>query len=294
MLDPSTVLQKGANQDSPPNRILFVAIYTMLYPITEEVLQQVFSPYGFVEEIVILQKSAGFQALIQFQSQQNAVEAMNSLQGRNIYDGIPKAKAKNIVAAQDDKNRRPFGDIGNVVGARPAVVEGKPLHQMSRSSSSSSSKMSKNFMAPTISASSKVIVPPERQKIMLKGGLLKDDADWLTLGVKDGQKLMMMGTTKDKKKPQSSRLHRKPKLKKRPWPISSKRKPKLKNLLWPISNKKKKIFKKTKLYALNGSPKAQVFSAVPPEGISRAELEEKVGGLVAYADASSNPPVESP
>ncbi|KAF2301982.1 hypothetical protein GH714_031132 [Hevea brasiliensis] len=29
---------------------------------------------------------------------------------------------------------------------------------------------------------------------MVKGGLLKDDADWATLGVKEGQKLMMMGT----------------------------------------------------------------------------------------------------
>ncbi|KAF9614059.1 hypothetical protein IFM89_014859 [Coptis chinensis] len=37
-------------------------------------------------------------------------------------------------------------------------------------------------------------VPPERQKIMVKGGLLKDDADWAKLGVKEGQKLMMMGT----------------------------------------------------------------------------------------------------
>ncbi|XP_022721505.1 ubiquitin carboxyl-terminal hydrolase 6-like [Durio zibethinus] len=37
-------------------------------------------------------------------------------------------------------------------------------------------------------------VPPERQKIMVKGGLLKDDADWSTVGVKQGQKLMMMGT----------------------------------------------------------------------------------------------------
>ncbi|XVF25101.1 hypothetical protein REPUB_Repub13aG0184900 [Reevesia pubescens] len=37
-------------------------------------------------------------------------------------------------------------------------------------------------------------VPPERQKIMVKGGLLKDDADWSSVGVKQGQKLMMMGT----------------------------------------------------------------------------------------------------
>ncbi|KAG0494229.1 hypothetical protein HPP92_005223 [Vanilla planifolia] len=40
-------------------------------------------------------------------------------------------------------------------------------------------------------------VPPERQKIMVKGGLLKDDADWSTLGVKEGQRLMMMGTADD-------------------------------------------------------------------------------------------------
>ncbi|XVE97194.1 hypothetical protein REPUB_Repub03eG0000200 [Reevesia pubescens] len=37
-------------------------------------------------------------------------------------------------------------------------------------------------------------VPPERQKIMVKGGLLKDDADWSSVGVKQRKKLMMMGT----------------------------------------------------------------------------------------------------
>ncbi|ONK76200.1 uncharacterized protein A4U43_C03F25010 [Asparagus officinalis] len=83
MSEPSKVLQESADQDSPSNRVLFVTIHTMIYPITKEVLHQVFSPYGFVEKIV----TVGFQALIQFQSQQNAVEAMNSLQGRCIYDG---------------------------------------------------------------------------------------------------------------------------------------------------------------------------------------------------------------
>ena len=38
-------------------------------------------------------------------------------------------------------------------------------------------------------------VPPDRQKIMgVKGGLLKDDADWTKLGLKAGQKLMLMGS----------------------------------------------------------------------------------------------------
>ncbi|KAG8367999.1 hypothetical protein BUALT_Bualt16G0131000 [Buddleja alternifolia] len=70
-----------------PNRILLITIHHMLYPITVEVLHQVFSPHGFVEKIVTFQKSAGFQALIQYQSHQSAISARNSLQGRNIYDG---------------------------------------------------------------------------------------------------------------------------------------------------------------------------------------------------------------
>jgi hypothetical protein len=37
-------------------------------------------------------------------------------------------------------------------------------------------------------------VPPERQKIMVKGGMLKDDGDWDKLALKPGQRLMMMGT----------------------------------------------------------------------------------------------------
>lgn len=37
-------------------------------------------------------------------------------------------------------------------------------------------------------------VPPERQKIMIKGGMLKDDSEWEKVALKNGQKLMMMGT----------------------------------------------------------------------------------------------------
>ncbi|CAG9465582.1 unnamed protein product [Pedinophyceae sp. YPF-701] len=37
-------------------------------------------------------------------------------------------------------------------------------------------------------------VPVERQKVMVKGGMLKDDAEWAKTGVKQGSRLMMMGT----------------------------------------------------------------------------------------------------
>ncbi|EPS74228.1 hypothetical protein M569_00523 [Genlisea aurea] len=70
-----------------PNRILLVTIHHMLYPITVEVLHQVFSPHGFVEKIVTFQKSAGFQALIQYQYHESAVSARDALHRRNIYDG---------------------------------------------------------------------------------------------------------------------------------------------------------------------------------------------------------------
>ncbi|KAF9682764.1 hypothetical protein SADUNF_Sadunf05G0142400 [Salix dunnii] len=83
----TTMDQNTQGRGDEPNRILLVTIHHMQYPITVDVLHQVFSPHGFVEKIVTFQKSAGFQALIQYQSRQSAVEARTSLQGRNIYDG---------------------------------------------------------------------------------------------------------------------------------------------------------------------------------------------------------------
>ncbi|XP_022773411.1 polypyrimidine tract-binding protein homolog 3-like isoform X2 [Durio zibethinus] len=83
----TTMDQNAQGRGDEPNRILLVTIHHMLYPITVEVLHQVFSPHGFVEKIVTFQKSAGFQALIQYQGCQSAVSARTSLQGRNIYDG---------------------------------------------------------------------------------------------------------------------------------------------------------------------------------------------------------------
>jgi hypothetical protein len=49
----------GQYLDAQPNRILLVTIHHMLYPITVDVLHQVFSPHGFVEKMVTFQKSAG-------------------------------------------------------------------------------------------------------------------------------------------------------------------------------------------------------------------------------------------
>lgn len=83
----TTMDQNTHGRGDEPNRILLVTIHQAVYPITVDVLHQVFSPHGFVEKIVTFQKTAGFQALIQYQSRHSAVTARNLLQGRNIYDG---------------------------------------------------------------------------------------------------------------------------------------------------------------------------------------------------------------
>ncbi|XP_062148140.1 polypyrimidine tract-binding protein homolog 3-like [Alnus glutinosa] len=133
---------QGRNQDAPPNRILLVTIHHMLYPITVEVLHQVFSPYGFVEKIVTFQKSAGFQALIQYQSRQSALSAIDALQGRNVYDGccqldIQFSNLSELQVNYNNERSRDFtnpslpseqkgrssqsgyGDVGSMYGLQP-------------------------------------------------------------------------------------------------------------------------------------------------------------------------------
>ncbi|GMY11202.1 polypyrimidine tract-binding protein homolog 3-like isoform X1 [Fagus crenata] len=144
---------QGRNQDAQPNRILLVTIHHMLYPITVEVLHQVFSPHGFVEKIVTFQKSAGFQALIQFQLRQSALSAIDALQGRNIYDGCCQLDMQfsnlselqvnynndrsrdftNPALPSEQKGRSSqsgYDDVGSMYGLQPPGARAVPYPQM--------------------------------------------------------------------------------------------------------------------------------------------------------------------
>jgi polypyrimidine tract-binding protein 2 len=68
-----------------PNRILLVTINNAIYPITVDILYQVFGSHGMVEKIVIFNKTKGLQALIQYNNVQSATSAKESLHGQNIY-----------------------------------------------------------------------------------------------------------------------------------------------------------------------------------------------------------------
>jgi len=69
----------------PPNSILLITVLNILYPVTIEALHQVFSRYGNVLKIVIFEKNAGFQSLIQYSSSQEAAMAKTAMDGKNIY-----------------------------------------------------------------------------------------------------------------------------------------------------------------------------------------------------------------
>ncbi|XP_038725706.1 polypyrimidine tract-binding protein homolog 3 isoform X3 [Tripterygium wilfordii] len=125
----TTMEQNAQGRGDEPNRILLVTVHHMLYPITVEVLHQVFSPYGFVEKIVTFQKSAGFQALIQYQVCQSAVSARTSLQGRNIYDGCCQLDIQfsNLDELQVNYNNDRSRDFTNP--NLPSEQKGRSSHQ---------------------------------------------------------------------------------------------------------------------------------------------------------------------
>ncbi|PON96230.1 HnRNP-L/PTB, partial [Trema orientale] len=148
----TTMDQNAQGRGDEPNRILLVTIHHMLYPITVEVLHQVFSPHGFVEKIVTFQKSAGFQALIQYQSRQSAVAARTTLQGRNIYDGCCQLDIQfsnldelqvnynnersrdftnpNLPSEQKGRPSQPgYGDAGGMYGLQASGARGVPFPQ---------------------------------------------------------------------------------------------------------------------------------------------------------------------
>ncbi|GJW41726.1 polypyrimidine tract-binding protein homolog 3 [Tanacetum coccineum] len=62
--------QTTRGRGDEPNHILLVTIHHMIYPITVKVLNQIFSPYGYVEKVIIFQKSAHFSNLEELQENQ--------------------------------------------------------------------------------------------------------------------------------------------------------------------------------------------------------------------------------
>ncbi|CAH1774322.1 unnamed protein product [Owenia fusiformis] len=75
-----------------PKTVLRVIIENMLYPVTVDVLKQIFSRYGQCQKIITFTKNNTFQALIQMADAIAAQTSKVSLNGQNIYNGCCQLK----------------------------------------------------------------------------------------------------------------------------------------------------------------------------------------------------------
>ncbi|KAG5275810.1 hypothetical protein AALO_G00124820 [Alosa alosa] len=94
-----------------PSPVLRIIIDNMFYPVTLDVLQQIFSKFGTVMKIITFTKNNQFQALLQYSEPVNAQQAKLSLDGQNIYNScctlrIDYSKLVNLnVKYNNDKSR---------------------------------------------------------------------------------------------------------------------------------------------------------------------------------------------
>jgi len=73
-------------QKGGPNCVLRVSIINMLFPVTIDVLHQIFSKFGTILKIITFTKNDKFQALIQSKDPNGAAQAKSQLHGQNIYN----------------------------------------------------------------------------------------------------------------------------------------------------------------------------------------------------------------
>eukprot|EP00897_Mesotaenium_endlicherianum_P007665 jgi/Mesen1/6927/ME000036S06255 len=79
---PSATDASGQRRE-PESNVLLASIENMQYAVTIDV----FSAFGTVQKIAIFEKTAGFQALVQYPDVTTAVAAKDALEGHCIYDG---------------------------------------------------------------------------------------------------------------------------------------------------------------------------------------------------------------
>ncbi|NWY70942.1 PTBP3 protein, partial [Erithacus rubecula] len=108
--------------------VLRIVIENVCYPVTLDVLCQIFSKFGFVLKIVMFHKNNQFQALLQYADAMNAYYAKMSLDGCSIYTGcctlrIDFSKLTNLTVKYNNEKSRDFTRIDLPFGDGQRTVE---------------------------------------------------------------------------------------------------------------------------------------------------------------------------
>ncbi|XP_063875664.1 LOW QUALITY PROTEIN: polypyrimidine tract-binding protein 1-like [Scylla paramamosain] len=137
-LQAAQALSNQSDTQGGPNTVLRVIVEHMIYPVTLDVLYQIFSRVGKVLKIVTFTKNNTFQALIQYPDVVTAQAAKMTLDGQNIYNAcctlrIEYSKLSNLnVKYNNDKSRDytnpslptgdPALDSALAIGGPPGVL----------------------------------------------------------------------------------------------------------------------------------------------------------------------------
>ncbi|XP_005993561.1 polypyrimidine tract-binding protein 3 isoform X2 [Latimeria chalumnae] len=118
--------------------VLRIIVENLYYPVTLEVLHQIFSKFGTVLKIITFTKNNQFQALLQYAEPMNAHHAKVALEGQNIYNAcctlrIEFSKLTSLnVKYNNDKSRDftridlPSGDGQPTIDPALAAAFGAP------------------------------------------------------------------------------------------------------------------------------------------------------------------------
>ncbi|XP_058647176.1 polypyrimidine tract-binding protein 1b isoform X2 [Onychostoma macrolepis] len=128
-----------------PSPVLRVIVENLFYPVTLDVLHQIFSKFGTVLKVITFTKNNQFQALLQFADGLTAQHAKLALDGQNIYNGcctlrISFSKLTSLnVKYNNDKSRDytrpdlPTGDSHHAIEhhamaafATPGIISAAP------------------------------------------------------------------------------------------------------------------------------------------------------------------------
>ncbi|XP_054865607.1 heterogeneous nuclear ribonucleoprotein L-like isoform X1 [Amphiprion ocellaris] len=107
-------ITRPTNADDPTsgNKVLLLSIQNPLYPITTDVLYTVCNPVGNVLRIVIFKRN-GIQAMVEFESVEDAQKAKLALNGADIYAGcctlkIEYARPNRLNVVRNDNTSRDY------------------------------------------------------------------------------------------------------------------------------------------------------------------------------------------
>jgi polypyrimidine tract-binding protein 2 len=109
---PASVSDGGSSAAPTSSKILLLTILNPVYNISCDVLHQIMSPYGNVLRIVVFMKN-GVQAMVEFDSEASAGQALRALDGRDIYAGsctlkIVYSRVQGLNVKHNDERSRDY------------------------------------------------------------------------------------------------------------------------------------------------------------------------------------------